>query len=232
MNSKNCLFLVGLISLVSTSFSAQAVDPLDLGVLQNQEIQVIQKRLHVKHGRTEMGVQLGVLPFDPYTVAPKLQATYGKHKSETRGWEVQLGLGYGVANRTYRLLDSPAYGKVPEATRYLGSITGGMTFSPIYAKMSHDGQKVYHHDIYVPVVAGITIEQTVDAHLNATVVERFAIAPTVGTGVGARIFLHNNMILRVEMRDDLMLQYRTGTGSWNFKQNIGVHAGITILGDK
>jgi hypothetical protein len=68
--------------------------------------------------------------------------------------------------------------------------------------------------------------------LNATVVERFAIAPTVGAGVGARIFLHNNMILRVEMRDDLMLQFRTGTGSWNFKQNIGVHAGITILGDK
>lgn len=229
MNSKLCTVLA---ALLGTSAPALAADPVDLGVLQNQEIQVIQKRLHVKRGRTEMGVQMGVLPFDPYTVAPKIQATYGKHKSETQGWEVQLGLGYGLANRTYRLLDSPAYGKVPEATRYLGSITGGMVFSPIYAKMSHDGQKVYHHDIYFPVVAGLTIEQTVDPHLNATALERFAIAPTLGAGIGARIFLHDNKILRVEMRDDLMLQFRTGTGSWNFKQNIGIHAGLTILGDK
>jgi len=229
MNSTTCTVLA---ALLGTSSSALAADPVDLGVLQNKEIQVIQKRLHVKHGRTEMGVQMGALPFDPYTVAPKLQVTYGKHKSESQGWEVQIGLGYGFANRTYRLLDSPAYGKVPEATRYLGSITGGMVFSPIYAKMSHNGRKVYHHDVYVPVVAGVTIEQTVDPHLNATAIERFAIAPTVGTGIGARVFLHDNKILRVEMRDDLMLQFRTGTGSWNFKQNISIHAGITILGDK
>jgi hypothetical protein len=98
--------------------------------------------------------------------------------------------------------------------------------------MSHDGHRVYHHDIYVPVVAGLTIEQTVDPHLNASALERFAIAPTIGAGIGARIFLHDNKILRVEMRDDLMLQFRTGTGSWNFKQNISIHAGITILGDK
>jgi outer membrane beta-barrel protein len=211
---------------------ALAADPVDLGVLQNQEIQVIQKRLHVKQGRTEMGAHLGVLPFDPFTIAPKVQLSYGKHRSETRGWEVQLGFGYGIANRTYRLLDSPAYGKVPEATRYLGSITGGLTFSPIYAKMSKNGKKVFHHDIYFPVVAGVTLEQTVDPHLNGTVGERFAIAPTLGTGVGARVFLHNNMVLRVEMRDDFMVQFRAGTGSWNFKQNIGIHAGITILGDK
>ena len=115
-----------LIVLFSSSTSALAEDPVDLGVLQNHEIQVIQKRLHVKQGRTEMGAQLGVLPFDPYTIAPKVQLSYGKHKSETRGWELQVGLGYGIANGTYRLLDSPAYGKVPEATRYLGSITGGL----------------------------------------------------------------------------------------------------------
>ena len=220
------------LSLLGTSQSALADNPVDLGVLQNQDIQVIQKRLHPKDGRTEMGVQLGVLPFDPYTIAPKAQLTYGKHTAEDRGWEVQVGLGYGFANGNYRLLDSPAYGKVPEATRYLGSITGGLTFSPIYARMSANGEKVYHHDIYIPVVAGLTIEQTVDKHLNEDALARFALAPTVGAGVGARVFLHNDMILRVEIRDDFMLQFRTGTGSWNFKQNIGIHAGITLLGDK
>ena len=111
--------------LFSVSGTALAADPVDLGVLQDREIQVIQQRLHPKDGKTEMGAQLGLLPFDPFTVAPKLQLTYGKHSSETQGWEVQLGLGYGIANGTYRLLDSPAYGKVPEATRYLASLTGG-----------------------------------------------------------------------------------------------------------
>lgn len=229
MNTKICLSLIACFGFSST---ALAEDPVDLGVLKDSEIQVIQKRLHPKSGKTEMGGQLGVIGNDPYTVAPKVQLTYGAHSSETRGWEVQLGLGYGIPNGHYRLLDSPAYGKVPEATRYLGSITGGLTFSPLYAKFTQDGQKVFHHDIYFPVVAGLTVEQTVDPHLNEDALARFALAPTVGVGVGARVFLHNDMILRVEMRDDLMVQFRTGTGTWNFKQNIGVHAGITLLGAK
>lgn len=229
MNTKICLSLIACFGFSSTAF---AEDPVDLGVLKDSEIQVIQKRLHPKSGKTEMGGQLGVIGNDPYTVAPKIQLTYGAHSSETRGWEVQLGLGYGIPNGHYRLLDSPAYGKVPEATRYLGSITGGLTFSPLYAKFTQDGQKVFHHDIYFPVVAGLTVEQTVDPHLNEDALARFALAPTVGVGVGARVFLHNDMILRVEMRDDLMVQFRTGTGTWNFKQNIGVHAGITLLGAK
>ena len=229
MKTKICLSLIACFGLTST---ALAEDPVDLGVLKDSEIQVIQKRLHPKSGKTEMGGQLGVIGNDPYTVAPKVQLTYGAHSSETRGWEVQLGLGYGIPNGHYRLLDSPAYGKVPEATRYLGSITGGLTFSPLYAKFTQDGQKVFHHNIYFPVVAGLTVEQTVDRNLNEDALARFALAPTVGIGLGARVFLHNNMVLRVEMRDDLMVQFRTGTGTWNFKQNIGVHAGITLLGDK
>lgn len=229
MNIKTSLSFIAFFGLTSTAF---AEDPVDLGVLKDSEIQVIQKRLHPKSGKTEMGGQLGVIGNDPYTVAPKVQLTYGAHSSETRGWEIQLGLGYGIPNGNYRLLDSPAYGKVPEATRYLGSITGGLTFSPLYAKFTQDGQKVFHHDIYFPVVAGLTVEQTVDRNLNEDALARFALAPTVGIGLGARVFLHNNMVLRVEMRDDLMVQFRTGTGTWNFKQNIGVHAGITLLGDK
>ena len=229
MKNTLCMALIAMFGFTS---SAIAADPVDLGVLKDSEIQVIQKRLHPKDGKTEMGVQAGLIANDPYTVAPKVQLTYGAHSSETRGWELQVGLGYGIPNSHYRLLDSPAYGKVPEATRYLGSITGGLTFSPLYAKFTQDGEKVFHHDIYFPVVAGLTIEQTVDPNLNEDALARFALAPTLGAGVGARIFLHNNMVLRVEMRDDLMVQFRTGTGSWNFKQNIGVHAGITILGDK
>ena len=71
---------------------AQATDPVDLGLLRNSELQVVQRRLHPVEDRTEMGVFLGVLPFDPYTIAPKFQLTYGHHLSQTLGWEVQLGV--------------------------------------------------------------------------------------------------------------------------------------------
>ena len=227
MNIKKILGIT-LASLTSLSVAAQ--DPIDIGTLRNEEIQVVQRRLYEKADQTEMGVQLGVLPFDPYTIAPKVQLTYGHHDSESRAWEIQMGFGYGFANQTYRTLDSPAYGKVPEATRYLMSITGGYQFSPIYGKVSLNGERVFHHDIYFPVVAGVTIEQTVDEHINSSFSERLAIAPTIGAGIGARVFLHYNRVLRLEVRDDVMLQYRAGSGTWALKQNLGVHVGLTVFG--
>ena len=211
---------------------AQATDPVDLGLLRNSEIQVVQRRLHPVEDRTEVGVFLGVLPFDPYTIAPKFQLTYGHHLSQTLGWEVQLGGGYGIANQTYRTLDSPAYGKVPEAYRYLGSLTGGLEWTPIYAKFNWKGERVFHHDIYFPLIAGVTVEQTVDSNLVGTALDRMAISPTLGVGVGSRVFLHRQLNLRIELRDDWMLQHRAGTDTWALKQNLGVHVGLTrLLGD-
>ena len=219
--------LIALGLLVSPLAFAQ--DPVDLGVLRDREVQVVQRRLYAMKNATEITASVGVIPFDPYTIAPKAQLSYGKHSSESMAWEVQAGAGYGLKNATYRTLDSPAYGKVPEAYRYLGSVTGGVLWTPIYAKMNYQGQRVFHHSLYVPAVIGATVEQTVDENLVANTVDRFSVAPTLGLGLGARIFLHDGKAVRIELRDDWMLQKRNGSDTWAIKQNVGIHVGYSLI---
>jgi len=203
---------------------AMAQETVDLGTLRDQEIRVVQKVLYPKKGRTEVGFQMGGTVFDPYMKAPKIQITAGKHTSETLGYELQIGAGYGLPTSTYRQLGSAAYGVRPEAYRYLASVTAGVTWSPIYAKMNYQGQRVFHHDIYVPIVGGVTVEQLAWGE------KYLAFAPTVGVGVGARIFRSDGMAVRVELRDDVLLQNRKQSGTLAVKQNIGIHVGVTRFG--
>jgi len=203
--------------------------PLDLGVLQQSEMHVVQKMLYSKEGKSEVSVTAGLVPFDPYTTAPKAQLTFGRHLSESLGWEIQLGLGWGLKSRTYRELDSAAYGKVPEAYRYLASLTAGVQISPIYAKMAWQGEKIYHHDIYIPVVAGLTFERLVEPQLAATPFEANAWGPPVGTGLGARIFLPSGQMIRIEARDDVVIQRRPASDTWRVKQNFGIHVGLSLF---
>ncbi len=223
--------------LLSTALLAPALaadeppitNPLDLGVLRNEEIQVVQDRLYPKADRSELGLALGLIPFDPYTTAPVGRISFGKHRSETFGWEVQLGGGYGLPSATYRELSGPVYGVQPEAYRYLGGLTGGVELSPIYAKMAWGTGRVIHHDIYFPVVAGLTLEQLVEPNL-AGESSPFAISPTLGAGAGARVFLGGRAHLRVELRDDVLLQSRA-SGTTAIKQNVNVLVGLGWLGE-
>ncbi len=105
-------------------------------MLRDEEIAVVQDRLYPKDGASEIGFALGVIPFDRYTTAPLGRLTYGQHRSETFGWEVQVAGGYGLPNGTYRELNSPEYGVQPEAYRFLGSALGGVSWSPVYAKLA------------------------------------------------------------------------------------------------
>jgi len=202
-------------------------DPLELGVLRNEEIRVVQNRMYPKDGRAEIGVALGFIPFDAYTVAPLGRLTYGQHMSETFGWEIQLAGGYGIPNGHYNQLNGPEYGVQPEAYRYLAGVTGGVEFSPVYAKMAWGTGRVMHYDVYFPVVAGVTIEQLVEVDLAGDA-SPFAIGPTIGAGVGARVFLRSSAHLRIELRDDVMFQSRA-SGTSAIKQNVGVTVGLGWL---
>ncbi len=208
---------------------ASTASPVDLGVLQDGELHVVQKMLYSKEGKTEVSLTAGLVPFDPYTTAPKAQLTFGRHLSEALGWEIQLGLGWGLKSRTYRELDSAAYGKVPEAYRYLASLTAGVQLSPIYAKMAWQGERIFHHDIYIPVVAGLTFERLVEPQLAANPFEANAWGPTVGAGLGARVFLPSGQMIRIEARDDVVFQRRPASDTWRVKQNFGIHVGISLF---
>lgn len=219
--------LIAALTLLLAPATAAAQETVDLGTLRNEELLVVQKLLYPKEDHMEFSFGLGAVVFDPYMIAPKIQLTGGKHLSETLAVEAQLGVGYGIGNFTYRELGTAAYGIKPEVYRYLASVTGGVSWSPIYAKMNFMGRKVIHHDLYMPVVAGLTVEQ------QAWAEKYLAFSPTVGIGVGARVYQANGGALRVELRDDMMVQNRKQTDAWAFKQNVSITVGYSrLIGSK
>ncbi|MEZ4316496.1 MAG: hypothetical protein R3F61_03295 [Myxococcota bacterium] len=213
--------LTTLLAAVLSVASAQ--ETLELGRLTDDDISVVQKTLYPKEGRTEFGVHLGVMPFDAFLVTPNLQVSFDKHSSDRFSIGALVGVGYGLQNVTSRTLGSPTYGVVPYAYRYLGSALVGFQAAPIYAKMNLNGARVVHFDVYFAGRGGVSLERSIVPDGS------FAVAPTLSPGIGSRFFLGPNTALRVELRDDVLLERRALTDKWAIKQNAGVTVGITMF---
>ena len=218
--------LAGLVGLhVSTAAHAQdTVTPVDLGLLRDSELSVVQKRLYPMAKRTEMGVHLGLMPFDAYTLAPFARGTFALHRTETFGLEVSVAGGWGFRNSAYRELESPAYGIEPEAYRYLGQAGVGVEWTPAYAKLNWRGNRVFHHNFYLLAGAGLTVEQLIIPSND------LAIGPGGAAGVGLRVFRGKAGSIRFELRDDVFVQSRALTNTMAVKQNVSLSIGISRFG--
>ena len=212
-----------LLTLAALLTDAHAVDPVDIGVIRDEDITVVQKLLYPKEGRTEIGVHLGVMPFDAYLTTPNAQLSFGQHFNEKVALSLVAGGGWGFKTGIYKELESPAYGVAPYAYRYLGSALAGLEWSPIYAKLNWNGGRVLHFDVYFAGRVGASVEQSVIPEGGMT------IGPTVSPGIGGRFFLGKNTALKVEVRDDLILEYRKLLDAWDFKQNANVTVGLAFL---
>ena len=205
--------------------TAQAQETIDVGALQNKDFKVVQKQLYDKKNLREVAVHGGVMPFDAFSVTPKIDVTYANYTSDTMAWEVAVGAGYGLKNSNYKQLEGPAYGIEPDVYRYLTSVIGDVQWAPIYAKMAMNGQNIFHYDVYGIGGGGLTVEQSFlpDKDLS--------FAPTITMGIGSRIFLANGSTLRVQLRDDFLLQQRAKTVDKQglyLKQNITLSVGYTF----
>jgi len=213
-----------LTTLMAAALStASAQETLELGSLSNDDINVVQKTLYPKEGRTEIGVHLGVMPFDAFLVTPNLQLSVDLHQSDRFSIGAQIGGGYGLQNGTSRTLGSPTYGVIPFAYRYLGSALVGFQAAPIYAKMNLNGARVVHFDVYFAGRGGVSLERSIVPDGS------YAVAPTLSPGLGTRFFIGENTALRVELRDDVLLERRALTDSWAIKQNAGVTVGLSFF---
>ena len=219
------VLMVLTLTAPSAVLAQDSIVPVDLGLLRDEEIAVVQKILYTMEGRSELGIHLGIMPFDPYTTAPVANVTYGRHRSETLGWEVALGAGYGFKNATYRELEGPTYGIAPEAYRFLARGLASVEWSPIYAKMSWRGKRVYHYNTYLLGGLGANLEQVV------LPTGAFAVAPTVGWGVGFRVFRTTHRAFRIEFRDDVLIERRVQTATTAVKQNPSITFGISRIGE-
>lgn len=202
---------------------ALAQETVDIGVIKNSDITVVQRLLYPKKGRTEVGVHLGVMPFDAYLTTPNVQLTFDMHRSESFALSAAVGGGYGLKNATYRELTGPAYQIAPDAYRYLASALVGVQWAPVYAKANLNGSRIVHFDVYGTARAGITLSQSVIPKGGT------AVAPTVSLGVGGRVFQGPRGTVRLETRDDLMVEHRQLTDTTHFKQVVNLTVGYTML---
>ena len=85
---------------------------------------------------------------------------------------------------------------------------------------------ILHHDVYLLGGGGITIEQSFMPDKD------MSYSPTLSLGLGTRVFLSGGQLIRLQLRDDIMIQSRAKTedtqGSY-FKQNALVSVGYTLL---
>ena len=216
--------MTSLLYLLSTFAFGQ--ETIDIGSLKDTQIKVVQRILYTKTGKAEYGGHFGVMPFDAYTFTPKVELTYGQHLSEMLMWEAGLGFGYGFKNGTFSELEGPSYGITPDAYRYLSNISATVQYAPVYAKMTWDGERILHHDFYALGGLGLTIEQAFMEDGS------IAVAPGISIGAGARVFLPNGAIIRVQVRDDILFQGRAKTAQvqgFYLKQNTSISVGYTLL---
>jgi outer membrane beta-barrel protein len=211
---------------LSLGSPAHAQNAVDVGVLKDDDIKVVQKMLYPKANKLEMGAHLAMMPFDAFTFTPAMALTVAKHMREDLGIEGVLMGGYSLKNTRYNELEGPAYGVSPDAYRFLGSVMVDTQYSPIYAKMNVAGQRIYHHDVFVTGGLGVTIEEAMQPDNS------LAIAPTLGVGVGARVFTGNGYALRLQFRDDILREKRAktvDTQGWFIKQNVSLIIGLSKL---
>ena len=217
------LMAAGLAAALLSTAPAAAQDPVDIGVIKNSDVSVVQKLLYPKKDRTEMGVHLGVMPFHELITTPNIQLSYDMHRSETFSLGAVIGGGYGFKNSVYRALESPKYGVAVDAYRYLASALVGVQWAPVYAKANFNGSRVIHYDVYGTARAGATFEQSVIPAGG------FAVAPTVSLGLGSRFFMGERAALRIELRDDALIETRGLTDTTHLKQNVNLTVGYTLL---
>jgi outer membrane beta-barrel protein len=216
-----------LAALLLFADPAAAQETVDIGVLRDSDVQVVQRLLYPKAGRTEFGVHLGYMPFDFATKTPNAQISFQVHSTDTLSIGAWAGAGWGLKSRTYRQLESPTYGVAYNAYRYLGSLLAGAEWAPVYGKWSLSYRKVVHHDLYLAGRTGVTLESSLVPTGGTT---RLSAGPTVGLGAGARIWLGETAALKLELRDDVQLQRRALTEDWHVKQNVNITLGYTFFG--
>jgi outer membrane beta-barrel protein len=214
-----------MLSLVMAALigTASAQETVDVGVVTANEMRVVQNNLYPKAGRTELAMALGWMPFDTLLTTPNAQLAFDVHQSENLAFGAVVGGGYGLKNGDYHELEGPRYGVAPDAYRYLASAIGGVEWSPIYAKANLNGARIVHYDVYGAGRAGVSLEQSVIPQGG------IAIAPTISLAAGSRFFLAKNGAIRVELRDDFLIEHRKLTQTTYLKQNVDVTIGYSIL---
>ncbi|MCB9686459.1 MAG: hypothetical protein H6738_08850 [Alphaproteobacteria bacterium] len=203
---------------------AAAADSSVPAELTDTDRRQLADRLYTTRGRTELGVSLGVMPFDALIVTPNVQLLLLGHLTDHVGLAVQVGGGYGLpTGAVSRLAEAPYHGS-PDDWRYLTSIIAGGEWAPIYAKMMVGG-RVTHADLFLAKRFGATLQ-------SSTLDGRLLVSPTFSPTVGTHVYIGDKTSLRAEFRYDLLVDAEPASLSLALGQNANVLVGLCVLTGK
>ena len=152
---------------------------------------------------TEMGGHLGLMPFDAFTITPS--STSARENTSMKSWPG--GQSWWWIRIKKWGIQTPRRACICSFIRcvpLLGERHWNCTVCSCLRQNVLTGKDVYHHDIY-GLVGGGVFEQAFLPDKD------FSVAPTIALGLGARIFLTQTSTLRLQLRDDILLQNRTKT---------------------
>lgn len=170
-------------------------------VYERDDIHSIHKKLYSKEGRHEFTAGVGgILNNDGYGL---LTGTYTYHLFENLGIEAAMG-GYGFQfNDSDRLL----------------FFQSGVTFSPLYGKLSLFTWSVINFDIYVAGGAGVVNYSGLNT--GSGFMGNF--------GVGERFFINEFLSFKIEFRDYIYNQNLRAGGNTRILHNYSLIGGISVL---
>ncbi|MCO4771517.1 MAG: outer membrane beta-barrel domain-containing protein [Deltaproteobacteria bacterium] len=206
----------------------------EVGILQNDDVRVVQKMKYVKAGNHEIGFLLSAQPWDAYTGGAMLGFDLTLNATENIGVEIMVQGGYGWANGHYRdvshlgtNIGGELTGLAADARRQIAGGSVNVVWSPIYAKLAWGSQAVVHFDIYGTLGAHGYLNQQLDVE------PKFGANYGPSIGLGMKFFLSEKVALKFDVRDHISLEVRKYTGKFTARNNFQVGLGLAFyLGQK
>jgi outer membrane beta-barrel protein len=189
----------------------------DTGKALAERIRAVSRRSFLKASRFEFAPQFGFTTNNPFFRSWGLGGRLSYHLSEEFAVDVGgSGTLFEQPIDTFRVIADGDV-TVPKGTSLVAAFDGGVTFSPIYGKVSLVSELVGHFDVFVSAgVAGV-----VDSVNNVP-----SIHPGLSLGLGARLFLTRWLAARVDVRDYV---YPSSFSRLNINNIVQINLGVGIF---
>jgi outer membrane beta-barrel protein len=161
----------------------------DTGLKLQDRIRAVSRRTFIKDGRFELLPFAGVSTSDAFRRHWTLGARGSYHLNDALSIDVG-GAGVVFPEDLFPVTFLDGAPPVPKGENLLGYVDGGVTFAPLYGKLSLMSEWVIHFDAFLSGGLGATFSS--DAGI---------FHPAMEVGVGARVFLTRWMVVRADLRN-------------------------------
>lgn len=162
----------------------------------DDRIRAVSRKVFLKEGRFELSPFGGMTINDAFVRRWLAGGRLTYHIAEN--FAVDVGGGYNLVDEKLNPIRVAAgEGFVTSAARVQGLADISGTFSPAYGKIALMSEWILHYDLFVTGGAGAVFDAS-------------GVHPALQLGAGARFYMNRWMVLRVDLRDYIYPQDRSG----------------------